>query len=114
MSSNGRRLEVRKAVSLPVRFRVRTSASLDMHDGETINISDHGAFLRTPRPLSVGDPLEVILTLPTELTGRGEEQFRCDARVVHVGLVEEPGACAAVGISIQRCTRVNESSRWTN
>ncbi|MFZ0738011.1 MAG: PilZ domain-containing protein [Candidatus Acidiferrales bacterium] len=114
MPAIDRRLAPRKPFALPVRFRVRTSASIAMYQGETINLSDHGVYFRTPRPLTIGDALEVVMTLPSALTGRKPEEVRCDARVVHVDLLSEPGACAAVGVSIQRFERIVTDSRWAN
>jgi PilZ domain len=101
MSPRDRRLEPRKSVSLPIRFRVQSSASLDMYNGDAVNMSDHGIYFRTPRPLTVGDALEVVLTMPSELTGRPREDCRCQAQVVRVEWVQEPGVCAACGIRIQ-------------
>jgi len=114
MSSEERRLEARKPISLHVRFRVRNSASLHMYRGQTVNMSDHGIYFRTPRPLTVGDALEVVLTLPSEVTGRPAEEVRCHARVVRVDWINQADACAAAGIEIQKCEKASAGAQWTN
>jgi len=77
-------------------------------------MSDHGIFIRTPRPLSVGDVLVIMLTLPMEVTGRPPEAVRCRARVVRVELLREADACAAAGLSIQSCERIEATARRSN
>jgi len=106
MSLRDRRLEPRKSVSLPIRFRVQNSASLDMYNGATVNMSDHGIYFHTPRPLTVGDALEVILTVPHEVAGQPPEGRLCQAHVIRVDWIQEPGVCAACGIRIQGCETV--------
>jgi len=100
MTSRDRRVELRKPISMLLRFRVRNSVSLDLYSGNAINLSEHGAYFRTPRPLTVGDNLELFMTLPTQLTGRPPEEISCQARVVRVEWVRETGVCAAAGITI--------------
>jgi hypothetical protein len=114
MAPNERRLAPRKRFALPVRFLIRTSVALEMFRGETVDLSDYGLNLKTPHHLRVGEPLEVYMTLPTELTGRKPEDVRCDARVVHVELEQHSEVEVCAGVSIQRFQRLDDPWRWSN
>jgi hypothetical protein len=83
-------------------------------EGETVNLSERGIYFRSEEKLGVGDPLEIIFTLPTELTGRSPEQVCCRARVVHVDGAEEADGLMGIGAAIERFERISKARNWDN
>jgi hypothetical protein len=107
MSARERRIAPRKACAIPLRFRVlshfvragvgadvsagssstgkearqKLSGRAGIQDGQSINLSERGIYFKAHSKLSVGEPIEIYFTLPTELTGRTPEEVRCCARV---------------------------------
>lgn len=123
MSGAERRVSPRKPCVVPVRFRVvanggRESLGLARnsvtHEGEVLNLSENGVYFTSRMKLSVGEPLEMHLTLPKELTGRNPELVRCSARVVHVEDRSDLGGIAGIGAIVDRFEAVAAERDWSN
>ncbi len=82
--------------------------------GETVNLSERGVYFRSRHAVSVGQPIEMYLTLPRELTGRSPEEVRCSALVVHVEDHADQQGFTGVGASIERFEPVNVGHNWAN
>ena len=135
MSGKERRSSPRKDCAVPLRFRVVTNghnaqaaevaASYGMRgskalaaaatmEGRALNLSERGLYFTSRESLHVGEPLEMYFTLPDELTGRGPEQVRCTARVVHVDEhVDETGA-RGIGATVERFEPIAAPRNWAN
>jgi hypothetical protein len=135
MSGKERRTAPRKDCAVSLRFRVladgRFAAAEEAVDefegapvqafrnlatipGETVNLSERGMYFRSRHLVSVGEPLEMYLTLPRELTGRSPEEVRCRARVVHVENHADKQGLTGVGASIERFEPVASVNKWAN
>jgi hypothetical protein len=135
MSGKERRTAPRKDCAVSLRFRIlangRFAAAEEAVDefegpatqdfsrlatisGETVNLSERGMYFRSRHPVSVGEPLEMYLILPRELTGRSPEEVRCKARVVHVESHADQHGFTGVGASIERFEPVASASKWAN
>ena len=123
MSGAERRVSPRKPCVVPVRFRVvanggRESLGLARnsvtHEGEVLNLSENGVYFTSRMKLTVGEPLEMHLTLPRELTGRNPELVRCSARVVHVEDRSDLGGIAGIGAIVDRFEAVAAERDWSN
>ena len=135
MSGRERRVSPRKNCIVPVRFRIlasgrfaaavaavdelessqlKSASALGAAIGETVNLSETGIGFRSRHSVSVGQPIEVYLTLPRELTGRSPEEVRCRARVVHVEDHADHQGLTGVGASIERFDPVNSLRNWAN
>ena len=133
MPGNERRNSPRKNCIVPLRFRVLTDPALPWealtasHEssglkgsiysatlrGEAVNLSERGVYFTSKEKLSVGELLEMYFTLPRELTGRGPEQVRCSARVVHVEDRADLGALG-IGAIVERFEPIVTSHNWAN
>lgn len=84
MDSSERRRLTRFPVRTPLRFRAAGVAS-DKTDNftEALNISRGGFYFATSAALQIGMPIEVTLSMPSEVTGAKSEETQCTARVVH-------------------------------
>lgn len=141
MPKNERRVAPRKSCTIPIRFRSFTSnefapatvgvaasggsakavapararaSTQETIIGETVNISERGIGFKSPLKFSVGDSVEVFLTLPRELTGRRSEEVRCDARVVHVETNPDAVGMTGVGAAVERFEPLSNGHAWAN
>ena len=58
-------IEKRQHSRIPITLPVRMITAKDVREGETENISLHGAFIRCQKPLEPGERLIVIAKLPS-------------------------------------------------
>lgn len=137
MPSHERRIAARKAYAIPARFNVITeqyamasvagAASAPARasgkilttiplpqQGEIVNLSERGIAFKSKQNLSVGESVEIFLTLPTALTGRAPEDVRCNARVVRVETSRDMHGMMAVGAAIERFERTAVMRNWDN
>lgn len=85
MQNAERRQVGRHSLRTPLRFRsTGVTADKSEHFTEALNISRGGFYFASSAPLQVGMPIEVMLKMPTEVSGNQIEEMRCTARVVHV------------------------------
>jgi hypothetical protein len=62
---------------------------------ECQDVSSHGVFFFLQEALQSGSPLDIVLTLPSEITRAEPVRVRCEARVQRA----EPAAEGRVGIA---------------
>jgi hypothetical protein len=138
MSVSDRRIVHRKPYVMPIRFivlieefamagtirdasrvadagrKVVNAQALIPHVGETVNLSERGVAFKSRHMVSLGQPMELFFTLPTELTGRLPEDVRCTARVVHVDHLRDLQGDICVGAAIESFERVAPTRSWGN
>jgi hypothetical protein len=135
MSNRERRDSPRKECAVPLRFRIITngngshaqelaqpedlsphkvSSYTPSYEGKALNLSERGLYFTAREKLSIGEPLEIYLTIPRELTGRGPEPVRCRARVVHVDEIYPQQGVKGVGAIVDRYETVAMSRNWGN
>jgi len=90
------------------------SAYSPSYEGKALNLSERGLYFTAREKLSIGEPLEIYLTIPRELTGRGPEPVRCRARVVHVDEIYPQQGVKGVGAIVDRYETVAMSRNWGN
>ncbi|HTW23583.1 MAG TPA: PilZ domain-containing protein [Candidatus Baltobacteraceae bacterium] len=137
MSNRERRDSPRKECAVPLRFRIlangngngshseeesqpaqtyapKVSSYSPSFEGKALNLSERGLYFTAREKLSVGAPLEIYLTIPRELTGRGPEPVRCKARVVHVDEMYPQQGVKGVGAIVDRYETIAMSRNWGN
>ena len=123
MPGKERRISPRKDCSLALHFRILANGNstptveipttqeahmthaydyLGKLDGQAINLSERGIYFSSYQKLSIGLPLELYFTIPSELTGRKPEEIRCRARVVHIEEHPERQGLIRVGAAVER------------
>jgi hypothetical protein len=133
-----RRIAPRRTCVVPLRFRVLSGVvgvgvasappgsmtdpemaprwpapgRIGIQDGQAANISERGIYFTSSMKLSVGDPLEMYFTMPSELTGRRAESVKCDARVVHVD--SHANGSLGVGAVIEKLEPLEKVRNWAN
>jgi hypothetical protein len=112
--TNGRNAE---AENFAANYGMRESKALAnaiLMDGEALNLSERGVYFTSRERVQVGEPLEMFFTLPRELTGRGPEQVRCRARVVHVDDRADLQGARGIGATVERFEPVLPPRNWAN
>jgi Tfp pilus assembly protein PilZ len=92
-----RRSSLRHSLRAPLRVRVWKSA-IPEHGGECENVSQQGIFFATDLSLLTGTVVEVLLTMPEELTGEPPRQWCCTGHVVRVESAGSPEHRSGVGV----------------
>ena len=82
--------------------------------GQALNLSERGLYFTAREKLSIGEALEIYLTIPRELTGRSPDPVRCRARVVHVDEIYPQQGVKGVGAIVDRYETVAMSRNWGN
>ena len=84
MQANDRRYTPRLEMKIPVRFRMTAMPALPEQTCESANISARGVYFTTPLPLALKAPLEIILEMPQEITGKPPARLCITGRVTRV------------------------------
>lgn len=96
---NDRRRGSRHALRVPVAIQVVAPEKKDntFHGtGETRDLSSSGVFLYSRSKIEPGSLLDLVLVLPTELTGGEKNWVCCQARVLRI---EDKGVSGNFGIA---------------
>jgi len=102
MNITERRTATRLSLRIPLRFRSLSNSTSPEQRAETVNISQRGVFFTTAFPLTKGTPIEMLLKMPSELTGKAPAEVRCTAHVIHVQPDRSGDGKAGVGVVIER------------
>jgi hypothetical protein len=82
-------------VVLPKRSGETNAAVTAERKARTRDVSFRGLYFLSDEDYQVGSPIELILTLPKEITMAGDVHIRCFARVVRVEQRPESQGIAA-------------------
>jgi len=100
MSSEPVRVERRAAQ----RFDFQLPLSIRWSNGErsgcgfTQDLSARGVFFYTDSPLALGDAVEIVLVMPSEITLTENTRVRCQGKVVRVA---DPAVGSKSGVAVQ-------------
>lgn len=93
-----RRTTRRYDLSLPVVIRVPAERALDSQQGKTRDVSNRGLYFVVDQNMESGSQLDIMLTLPAEITHGSEVLIRASGKVVRVERRMEDGN-ARMGIA---------------
>jgi len=92
-----RRVSRRLQVKTALQVRIWKSGSTE-RNAESENLSERGAFFATDAPLAIGSAVEILETMPEEITGKPTTEWRCTGHVVRLEPVETPRGKFGVGV----------------
>ena len=97
------RIENRLRPRMPITLSARTITAAGVIEGETENISLHGAFIRCQKPLEPGERLIVIVKLPSN------QSFNSYAEVVwsRVPRPNDEGTSPSMGVKFLDLTQTS-------
>ena len=98
MSDTERRLTHRFRIKLPLVVRWTTGSAVGEAATESQDVSSRGVYFMLPKEVKQGSPVEILLTLPHEITLAGPVRVRCLGRVQrsHVDDTGRVGVVAAI------------------
>ena len=81
MSQTERRSAQRFRIKLPMTVRWTSGSAIGEASTESKDVSSRGVYFFLPKDLKNGSPVEIVLTLPHEITLAGPVRVRCLGRV---------------------------------
>ncbi len=94
MTGTERRTTQRFSMRLPLTVRWTTGAAVGETSTESRDVSSRGVYFFLSKDVKEGSPVEILLTLPNEITLAGPVRVRCLGRVQRTEQREE----GAVGV----------------
>ena len=106
-----RRTSRRYDLSLPVLVRVPAEKTVDSQKGKTLDISTRGLYFVMDQDPQAGSRLDLILTLPSEVTSGTEVLVHALGRVLRVEpRIEDGSTRMGVAAVIERYDIVREEA----
>jgi len=96
MSSKERRASRRFLIRIPLTVRWANEHVIGEANTESREVSSRGVYFHLPKDLQRDLPVEIIMTLPHELTQAGPVWVRCQGRVLR----SSPENSGAVGVAV--------------
>ena len=81
MAGNERRTTQRFTIRLPLTVRWTAGAAVGEMKTESRDVSSRGVYFFLPKEVREGSPVEILLTLPNEITLAGPVRVRCLGRI---------------------------------
>jgi hypothetical protein len=106
-------METRVNLRLPLKVRALCESGEPEQDAESVNVSQRGLSFSSAVPIAVGMRVEILMTMPQEITGNPPTDVRCTGRAVHVQPPEISGR-ASIGVRIERYEPVAQKEAWAN
>jgi PilZ domain len=82
LSPTERRESRRFLLRLPLKVRWTDENVAGEAETESREVSSRGVYFHLPKGMPSGSPLEIVMTLPHELTRAGPIRVRCQGRVL--------------------------------
>ncbi len=76
-----RRTAQRFRIKLPLLVRWTNGGSIGEAQAESQDVSSRGIYFSLPKNVKAGSPVEIVLTLPHEITMAGPVRVRCLGRI---------------------------------
>lgn len=93
--TNDRRTARRFHMALPLQVRFMNNGNSREESAQTRDVSFRGVYFLTEAPVEAGNALELVLTLPQQITLAGDVKIRCFANVLRVEECENSLGVAA-------------------
>jgi hypothetical protein len=90
LTVNERRSAYRFRMKLPLTIRWTNGSAIGEVASESKEVSSRGLSFHLPKELKVGSLVEIVMTLPHEITLAGPVRVRCLGRVLRTD-PQEPG-----------------------
>ncbi len=94
MTGSERRTTQRFQMRLPLTVRWTTGAAVGETSTESRDVSSRGVYFFLAKDVKEGSPVEILLTLPNEITLAGPVRVRCLGRIQRT----EPRDQGAIGV----------------
>ena len=110
MANTERRTAQRFRIKLPLTVRWTSGPAIGEDRTESKDVSSRGVYFFLPKEVKSGSPVEIILTLPHEITLAGPVRVRCLGRVNRAEAEEEGRSGIVAEIERYEFLRGDESA----
>ena len=110
MSHSERRTAQRFRIKLPMTVRWTNGAAVGEATTESKDVSSRGVYFMLPKDVKQGSPVEIVLTLPHEITLAGPVRVRCLGRIQRSDEAEEGGTGVVAEIERYEFLRGDENA----
>ncbi len=100
MAGTERRATQRFHIKLPLTVRWTSGSAIGEAATESKDVSSRGVYFFLPKEVKQGSPVEILLTLPHEITLAGPVKVRCLGRIQRTE--SEPAGKIGVVAEIER------------
>ena len=111
MSGIDRRTTQRFTMRLPITVRWTSGAAIGETSTESRDVSSRGVYFYLPKDIKEGSPVEILLTLPNEITMAGPVRVRCLGRVQRTESREEGAVGVVAAIERYEFLRSEENGK---
>lgn len=102
-----RRFTPRAHLIISVRLRPAERPELPEQQVESLNISRLGMYFESSSELAEGTTVEMNFNMPSEISGKREELWRCRGRVIRVDRKGMPPGKLGVGVKFDYYERLS-------
>ena len=95
VTAEERRAAQRFQIKLPMVVRWTSGSAIGEASTESRDVSSRGVYFFLPKEVTNGSPVEILLTLPHEITLAGPVKVRCLGRIKRAE-TDEPGKIGVV------------------
>lgn len=111
MSGIDRRTTQRFQMRLPITVRWTSGAAIGETSTESRDVSSRGVYFYLPKDVKEGSPVEILLTLPNEITMAGPVRVRCLGRILRTESRSEGAVGVVAAIERYEFLRTEENGK---
>lgn len=100
MKLKDRRFTPRHKLQIPLTIQPLAGSAVPAQSAHSSDVSIRGIYLATDLSLEIGTPVQVLLCMPEEVTGRVSPKWSCTGRVVRVNHTPEADGKHGIGVEI--------------
>lgn len=100
MNANERRFTPRHKLKIPLTVQPLVGSKTLAQSAESTDVSIRGIYFATDLSLEIGNPVQVLLRMPEEITGTASPKWNCMGRVVRVDHNFDSNGKRGVGVVI--------------
>ena len=97
-----RRMTQRFRIKLPLTVRWTSGSAIGEATTESKDVSSRGVYFFLPKEVKDGSPVEILMTLPHEITLAGPVRVRCLGRIQRSHVEESTPGRVGVVAAIER------------
>lgn len=100
MRPRERRFTPRHKLQIPLTVQPLAGSDAPALSTHSTDVSIRGIYFATELSLEIGTPVQVLLRMPEEITGRASPKWSCTGRVVRVDREHESEGKRGIGVEI--------------
>lgn len=100
MNPKERRFTPRHKLQIPLTVRPLKAPNLPAQSLNSTDVSIRGIYFASDLSFEIGMPVEVLLQMPEEITGRPSPKWNCTGRAVRIDRAEGCTGKRGIGVEI--------------